>query len=152
MKKHLVATLAALSLATTINLAWAETKHDMAAMEKGTDSTIMLDAVQQDGVSAMAHLYDVSANMAKHGMKETHHMMVMFSDTKDGTPITSGTVAVKVTDPVTGIPCEPKRMMIMGDGFGTDVTIAAPGAYTFEVGTKLTDGKKRVFTFTHTKK
>ncbi|MBA3014398.1 MAG: hypothetical protein KKD63_15470 [Proteobacteria bacterium] len=152
MKKSLIATLALLALATPLNLVWAETGHDMSTMTTGTDTTIMLDAVQQDGVSAMAHLYDVSENMAKHGMKETHHMMVMFTDTKDGKPITSGAAAVKVADPATGVMSEPKKMMLMGDGFGTDVTVATPGTYTFEVGTKLADGKRRVFTFTHTKK
>lgn len=152
MKKYLVATLAALTLATPLTFAWAETEHDMSAMETENNGTIMLNTVQQDGVSAMAHLYDVSEAMAKHGMKETHHMMVMFSDTKDAKPITTGTVAVKITDLATGSTCEPKKMMIMGDGFGTDITMATPGTYTFEVGTKLADGKRRVFTFTHTKK
>jgi len=149
VKKYLVATLAAFILTAPLPAVHAE--QDMSGMNMGSGKTIMLEAVQQDGVSAMAHLYDVSENMAKHGMKETHHMMVMFTDSKDGTPITTGTVAVKITDP-TGAKSEPIKMVLMGDGFGADVAITAPGAYSFEVGTKLADDKRRVFTLSHTKK
>ena len=128
--------------------------HDMGAMggmDMGSASkSIMLENAEQDGVMAMVHLNDVREAMAKNGMQETHHMMVMFTDAKTGKPIIEGTVAVKVTDPA-GVTGEPKKMMLMGDGFGADISLAAPGKYSLEVGTKLADAKKRVFTFTYGK-
>lgn len=124
--------------------------HDMGEMG-GSGKTINLEGSHQDGVMAMATLHDVREAMAKHGMKETHHMMVMFTDMKDNKPLIEGTVAVKVIDPA-GAKGEPLKMILMGDGFGTDVALAAPGKYGFEVGTKLADGKRRVFTFTLDKK
>jgi hypothetical protein len=126
--------------------------HDMATMEMAKDAqTISLPATHQDGVMAKGELHDVRQAMAKHGMKETHHLMVMFSEMKDGKPLTAGTVALKVSPP-SGTKGEPRKMMLMGDGFGADVALSAPGTYGFEVGSKLNDGKRRVFTFTYDNK
>lgn len=157
MKRHLIIALAAIALATPLGLAHAE--HDtpvergqdkMSGMAMGGAKSIMLDTITQDGVAAMVHLNDVSEAMAKHGMKETHHMMLMFTDSQSNKPITEGTVAVKIIDPA-GTKGEPIKMMPMGDGFGADVTLAAAGKYSLEVGTKLADGKRRVFTYTYQK-
>lgn len=151
MKKMILSATVLLlsSLLTPILPAWAG--HDMSGMDMGgANKSIMLENTEQDGVMAMVHLNDVREAMAKHDMKETHHMMVMFTDAKTGKPITEGTVAVKVTDPA-GVTTEPKKMMLMGDGFGADISLAAPGKYSLEVGTKLADAKKRLFTFTYGK-
>ena len=130
--------------------AWAG--HDMGSMDTGSDSkTIMLEKAHQDGVMAMVHLYDISESMAKQGMKDTHHMMVMFTDMKESKPIIEGTVAVKIAGP-DGVKGEPLKLMLMGDGFGANIALPAPGKYTLEVGTKLADAKKRVFSFTYEKK
>lgn len=151
MNKKLVLPLAALLLALPmINIVPAYAGHDMSGMNMGNDKTIMLENTKQDGVMAMAHLYDVREAMAKHGMKETHHMMVMFTDEKSGKPLVDGVVAVKVIDP-SGAKGEAIKMKIMGEGFGADISLAAPGKYTLEVGSKLADAKKRVFTFTYGK-
>ncbi len=150
MKKMIIpATALLLSSLLILSLpAWAG--HDMGSMDTGSDKTIMLKNAHQDGVMAMVHLYDISESMAKQGLKETHHMMVMFSDMKDSKPVTEGTVAVKVVDPA-GVKSEPIKTMLMGDGFGANIALPTPGKYTFEVGTKLADAKKRVFTFTYEK-
>lgn len=126
--------------------------QDMSGMHHAAhaSATIALDGGSQEGVAAKANLHDVREAMGKSGRPETHHMMVMFTDAATGKPLTEGTVAVKVSGPDGG-KGEPAKMMLMGDGFGTDVTVAAPGKYTFEVGTKLGDGKRRVFTFSYTK-
>jgi len=130
--------------------AWAG--HDMGSMAMGGDSkTIMLESVHQDGVMAMVHLYDISESMAKQGQKDTHHMMVMFTDMKDNKPIIEGSVALKVAGP-DGVKGEPLKLMLMGDGFGANIALSSPGPYTLEVGTKLADAKKRVFSFTYEKK
>jgi hypothetical protein len=154
MKKMIIpAALLLSSLLSPAFPAWAG--HDMgsmAGMKMDGDSTaIMLESVQQDGVMAMAHLYELGASMAKEGKKETHHMMVMFTGTQDGKAITQGTVAVKVAGP-SGTKGEPIKMMLMGDGFGANIALPTPGKYTLEVGSKLADAKKRVFTFSYDKK
>ncbi len=157
-KRTLITALFCSALLLPVARGWAghdmaTMDHDMATMEMpGKDAkTISLPAAHQDGVMAKADLHDVREAMAKHGMKETHHLMVMFTDMKEGKPLTAGAAALKVTPPA-GSKGAPLKMMLMGDGFGTDVDLSAPGRYGFEVGTKLDDGKKRVFTFTHDNK
>ncbi|MDD5760088.1 MAG: hypothetical protein PHI06_13515 [Desulfobulbaceae bacterium] len=160
MKKKLILPLAALLLSSPLIAtvpAWAGDDtpverglNGVSTMEATSDTASTMESVELDGVTARPHLADVREAMAKHGMKETHHMMVMFTDSKTGTAITEGTVAIKVTDP-SGVTSEPKKMMLMGDGFGADISLAAPGKYSMEVGSKLADAKKRVFTFSYGK-
>ncbi len=107
---------------------------------------IMLGEEMKDGVMAMAHLKDVKDAMAKMGMSETHHFMVMFMDKKTGKPIESGRVAVKIEGP-SGKKSGPVKLMGMQGHFGADIALAEPGEYKFEVGTKLEDGEKRKFEF-----
>jgi hypothetical protein len=99
----------------------------------------------QEGVVATVKVkaYDekAMATMAKMGMNATHHVMVSFADEKSGAAIAAGKAAVKVK----GQDAKPVMLMLMGDGFGGDVTLAGPGMYTFEIGTKLADGNKRQF-------
>jgi hypothetical protein len=112
---------------------------------------IMLEVKTEDGVQGMVHLKDVSEAMAKMGMKENYHFMVMFNDNSTGDPIVEGTVALKITDPA-GKESEPLALMPMDDMFGADIVLTEKGAYRFTVGTKLTDGKKRQFEFEYTLK
>jgi len=136
----------------------AATKHDsMPTMDHGgmngmqmDADTVMLQTVTVDGVKGYAHLKDISKAMSKMGMKQTHHFMVMFSGT-DGQTVASGIAAIKVTSP-NGTTAKTAKLMGMKGGFGSDITLADPGSYTFEVGTKLNDGKKRKFVFHHTLK
>lgn len=110
---------------------------------------IMLQDVEVDGVMASAHMFDTKEKMAKHGMKETHHFMVGFMDT-EGTPL-KGAIALKVKGP-DGVTSEPIRLMGMGQGFGADIALDQKGTYMFMVGTKLDDGKKRMFHMHHENK
>jgi hypothetical protein len=124
--------------------------HDHGGMA-AAGSIVDLGDTTVNGVEAMAHMKDVRASMAKMGMKTTHHFMVMFEDEKSGDEIESGTVAVKITAPdgtVTG----PVELMGMSGHFGADVTLDKPGAYTFQVGSKLPDGVVRQFEFKTTLK
>ena len=103
------------------------------------------------GVAGMAHLKDVRAAMSKMGMKTTHHFMIMFNDEKTGKALDAGKAALKITAPdgsVTG----PLELMGMQGHFGADVTLAKPGDYRFEVGSRLTDGETRQFDFKTTLK
>jgi len=126
-------------------------KHEGMAM-KG-DMVLIGDQVVE-GVKAMAHImvYDEAAraSMKKMGMDATYHLMMLFVDEKSGRPIAEGTAALKVRskDGETGKPIMLMPMkMAIGAGFGSDFALAEKGKFTFLVGTKLEDGKKRQFEF-----
>ncbi len=118
-----------------------EMKHDMSAM-KGDLVEIGKDT--QNGVVATVKIktYDEKtlATMKKMGMDATHHVMIFFADEKSGDEIAGGKVALKVK----GQDAKPTMMMLMGKGFGGDVSLSGM-MITFEIGTKLEDGKKRQF-------
>ncbi len=111
---------------------------------------IMLGDSVEEGVKAMAHLKDVSAAMAKMGMKQSHHFMVMFVDEATGEALNEGAVAVKLIDPA-GQEGEAVRLMGMQGHFGADVALDQSGTYGFKVGTKLADGIRRTFEFSFDK-
>lgn len=118
-------------------------EHGAMMMEGGM---AMLGDQTVDGVKAMAHLNDVKEAMAKIGMKETHHFMVAFVDTKTGKPIEAGTVAVKIEGPK-DFKAGPIELKGMEGHFGADIILAENGKYLFKVGTQLPDGKKRQYEF-----
>jgi hypothetical protein len=72
--------------------------------------------------------------------------MVKFSTEGESLQIAAGLAAVKIVDPE-GNKINPLKMMGMEGSFGVDVELTKKGKYTFEVGTKLDDGKKRIFRF-----
>ncbi|NIQ11357.1 MAG: hypothetical protein GWO23_17590, partial [Gammaproteobacteria bacterium] len=76
--------------------------------------------------------------MAKMGMDATHHVMVFFADEKSGEAVSGGKAAIKVK----GQEGKPAMLMQMGEGYGADVKLEGM-MNTFEIGTKLEDGKKR---------
>jgi hypothetical protein len=122
--------------------------HGAMAGHAAMGGMIMLGEVTQEGVKAMAHISNVGAAMAKAGRKENFHLMVGFHDAA-GKPLSQGTVALRVTAPGSDKPGEPIALMAMGGQFGGDLALTAKGKYRFEVGTKLADGAKRQFVFTH---
>ena len=154
MKKTPVKRLALFLLLSTPFVAPAAAMdHDMKAggmvgmemAEKGGPAKmVMLRGEIRAGVSISGHLIDIRQAMAENGMPQTHHLMVSFTG-PDGKPISEGRCAVKVIAP-DGSSSKALKMMAMGSGFGSDVTLAEKGDYRFEVGTKLADGVKRVFT------
>lgn len=112
--------------------------------EKVAAGMIMLGEQVVDGVKGMAHLKDVKAAMAKMGMKETHHFMMMFRNVKEGKVITTGSVAVKIKGP-DGKEGPAIELMGMEEHFGADVVLDKKGPYVFTIGTQLSDGVKRQF-------
>ncbi|MCB2184028.1 MAG: hypothetical protein KQH63_18535 [Desulfobulbaceae bacterium] len=107
---------------------------------------IMLHNDVQGSIKASAHMRDVSKAMAEMGMKATHHFMVMFVDQSSNKTLDTGIVAVKITAP-SGVKTKAIKLMAMSGSFGADVTLDETGEYLFEVGSKLSDGKKRKFHF-----
>jgi hypothetical protein len=120
--------------------------HGGMAME---GDMLMLGEDTEEGVKAMAHLKDVKEAMGKMGMPQTHHFMVMFMDVESGKAIEAGTVAVKIKGP-SGNEGEAIKLMGMQGHFGADIALSEKGVYTFNLGTKLADGKKRQFEFEFT--
>jgi len=116
--------------------------HDMSADQD--DSFVEIGKDTQDGVVATVKVktYDEKtlASMQKMGMDATHHVMVFFANENSGDAIAEGQVALKVK----GKEAKPVKLMLMGTGFGADVSLQE-GMHTFEIGTKLEDGKKRQF-------
>lgn len=126
---------------------------DMQGMAMKGDMTKIGEQVV-DGVKAMAHIMvygeSARASMAKMGMDTTHHLMMLFVDVQSGRPITGGSAALKIQtkDGETSKPIKLMQMkMAMGAGFGSDITLPEKGEFTFLVGTKLDDSKKRQFEF-----
>jgi hypothetical protein len=115
--------------------------HDMAAKD---GDFVEIGKDTQKGVVATVKVktYDekTTATMAKMGMNATHHVMVFFTDEKSGDEITSGKAALKIK----GSDAKPDMLMLMGTGFGGDVSVGE-GMATFVIGTKLEDGQKRQF-------
>lgn len=126
--------------------------HQGHASQEMHDGMVMLGDEVKDDVKGAAHLKDVSAAMAKMGMKENYHFMIMFMDTKTGQPIETGTAAVKITDPSGKEAGAPVELMGMEGHFGADIALPEKGEYHFKVGTKLPDGKKRQYHFHYTVK
>jgi len=94
-----------------------------------------------DGVKATFSVLDIKAKMEKMGMKETNHIMVMFTDAKSGKALSEGVVTVKVVGPDKS--AEVKDLMGMEGGFGADFTLAKKGTYGIMAKFKLKDGKVR---------
>jgi hypothetical protein len=156
MKRTLItsAILALLSLPAAAP-AQSANDHSGHAMDHGSMAmnpakTIMLGEQTVEGIKGMAHLNDVGAMMAQMGQKENYHFMIMFSDVKTGAAIEQGTVAVKIIDPKTSQAGEAVALMGMGSHFGADIILPSKGEYHFQVGSKLTDGSKRQFSFQYT--
>jgi hypothetical protein len=126
-------------------------KHEGHAGMKMEEGMAMLGDQTVEDIKAMAHLNDVKDAMAKVGMKETHHIMVAFVDTKTGTQVIEGTVAVKIVDPA-GKESDAIRLEGMEGHFGADIVLPEKGKYVFKVGTKLPDGKTRQYEFSYTLK
>src|SRR6266581_1896431 len=81
------------------------------------------------------------------GMKETHHLMVEFTDAKSGKNLSEGEVKLKIQGPdkseqtkdLMGMP----GMTGMGAGFGADLVMDKKGKYGVMAKFKLKDGKVR---------
>ena len=118
--------------------------HDMKMDSAKDGDFVEIGKDTQDGVVATVKVktYDekTMATMEKMGMNATHRVMVFFTDEKTGAAVASGKAALKVK----GEDAKPEMLMQMGTGFGSDVSVGE-GMSTFEIGTKLEDGKKRQF-------
>jgi hypothetical protein len=166
MKKLVLAIAAASLMATAPLAAMAAMEHDNGAMKmEGEHGSMKMDH-NHDGMMAkgkMAHEEVVDGvkvtfkvmdmremgDMPK-GMKETHHIMLMFKDAKSGKPMNEGEVKVKVMGPDKSE--QTKELMGMGGHFGADFSLPKAGKYGVMAKFKLKDGKVRTAKFWYTVK
>jgi phage tail sheath gpL-like len=118
--------------------------HGMMSMGKVAHEEVV------DGVKATFEVLDIKAKMAEMGMKETHHIMVVFTDVKSGKKLSEGDVKVKVMAPDKSE--QTKDLMGMEGGFGSDFTLAQKGKYGVMCKFQLKDGKERSAKFWYTVK
>jgi len=114
---------------------------------KSMGKTIHTETV--DGVKATFTLIDMKEQMKgmemPAGMKDTHHLMIMFKDSKTGKMLSEGQVKVKISGP--GKSSQVKTLMGMSGGFGSDVTMPIKGKYGIMTKFLLKDGKVRASQF-----
>lgn len=94
-----------------------------------------------DGVKVTASVIDMRGKALPKGMKETHHVMLVFAPVKTGAPAASGVVKVKIVAP--DKTAQTKDLPAMDGHFGADFAMPAPGRYGVMVKFKLPDGKVR---------
>ena len=152
MKKLAAVLAASFALAAPL-AALAEMDMDHGSMKMEHGSHMMGNVVHEevvDGVKASFSVLDIGAKMKEAGMKETHHIMVMFKDAKTGKALTEGEVKVKVVGPDKAE--QVKDLMGMEGGFGSDFTLPKKGKYGVMAKFKLKDGKVRTAKFWYTVK
>ncbi len=146
--KKLVLILAAASFALAAPLAAFAIDHESMPMEHGSmEHGGHKKAAHEevaDGVKATFEVFNLT------GMKETHHIMVTFTDAKTGKPLSQGEAKIKVMGPDKAE--QVKDLMAMGEGFGANFTMSKKGKYGVMCKFKLADGKVRNVKFWYTVK
>lgn len=111
-------------------------KHDgMMSMGKRVHEEVI------DGVKATFQIIDIQQKMKEMGMKETHHIMVMFTDAKTKKMLVGGEAKIKVVAPDKSE--QIKDLMGMEGGFGSDFTMPTKGKYGVMCKFQMKDGKVR---------
>jgi len=153
--------LAAALLAFAAPAAFAATDHGSMPMDHGDGSMKMEHGGMMsmgkmaheevvDGVKASFEVLDIQKKMKEMGMKETHHIMVMFTDAKTKKMLGGGEAKIKIIAPDKTE--QTKDLMGMEGGFGSDVTMPAKGKYGVMCKFQLKDGKTRSVKFWYTVK
>jgi hypothetical protein len=156
--KTLALIIAATTLVLSAPAAFAADNegHDHGSMDMGHGDHSMMSMGKLaheevvDGVKATFNVIDIQQKMKEMGMKETHHIMVMFTDARTGKMMGSGEVKIKVTGPDKSE--QVKDLMGMEGGFGSDFTMPKKGIYSVVCKFKLADGKVRNTRFRYTVK
>ena len=145
--KKFAAALAVVSICFGVPAAFAGTGHH--GHGSGADHEEVVNGVTAtfEVMSMAEHLKSIKMEMPK-GMKETHHVSVMFKDTKTRKAITKGDVKVKVQGPDKSE--QTKNLMAMDGHFGADFIMAKKGKYGIMSKFKLPDGKVRSSKFWYT--
>ena len=153
---NLAVILAAVTLVMVLPLTVMAAEHDHGAVHGGHDMMKMGSVAHEeviDGVKATFEVLDMQEQMkgaVSKGIKETHHIMVKFTDVKSGKPLTEGEVKVKVMAPDKRE--QTKDLMGMQGHFGADYDLSKKGKYGVMCKFQLKDGKVRSAKFWYTVK
>jgi hypothetical protein len=155
MKKMIVLMAAALAFSApmaVLAMEGMDMDHGSMKMEHGSMSAMGKVVKEEvvDGVKGTFMVKDIQAAMAKMGMKETNHIMTVFTNAKTHQKMSKGEVKMKVIAPDKKE--QVKDLVAMEGGFGADFTMPAKGKYGVIAKTKLDDGKIRVYKFWYTVK
>jgi hypothetical protein len=119
--------------------------HGKTAHEEVTGGVKATFAVQTMQEAMMA----MGMEMPK-GVKDTHHISVMFKDVKSGKALTEGEVKVKVQGPDKSV--QTKDLLGMQGHFGADFEMAKKGKYGIMCKFLMKDGKTGQAKFWYTVK
>jgi hypothetical protein len=152
--KKTAAVLMAATFALSAPIIVSAAEHGSMNMEMGHSMGTPIHTEIVDGVKVTYHLIDLKERMKgmemPAGMKDTHHLMIMFTDAKTGKMLSNGEVKVKIAGPDKS--SQIKSLMGMGGGFGSDVNLSMKGKYGIMTKFRLNDGKVRVCQFWYEKK
>lgn len=164
MKKLAIIIAAAFAVSAPI-ASLAAMEHGSMKMEHGGHMEHKAGVAHEevvDGVKATFMIISMKERMKEMkmempaGMKETHHLMVEFTDAKSGKNLSEGEVKVKIQAP--DKTAQEKDLMGMagmsgmGAGFGADLVMDKKGKYGVMTRFKLKDGKVRSAKFWYTVK
>lgn len=144
MKKQLLILAAATLAFTSPTPASAAMDHGGhgAHTRGGTAHEEVVDGVKATfTIQTMADAMKEMGMQMPKGVKETHHVSVMFKDVKTGKTLTDGTVKVKIQAPDKSE--QTKDLMGMQGHFGADFEMTKKGSYGVMSKFKLKDGKVR---------
>ena len=156
--KRLATILAAAALAMTAPFT-VSAQMDHSGMHGGGhhgDTMTMGNVAHEEvigGVKATFEVLDMRKQMKgaiPKGMKETHHVMVTFTDAKTGKKITEGEVMVKILGPDKTETV--KDLKGMQGHFGSDFELEKKGKYGIMAKYKVKDGTVRQSKFWYTVK
>ena len=129
--------------------------HDHGAMSHGDMKSGGQAAHEEvvNGVRATFELLDMRAQVKEkmpRGMKETHHVMVRFTDVVSGKKITEGEVKVKIQGPDKAE--QTRDLRGMQGHFGADFDLSKKGKYGVMCKFRVKDGTVRQARFWYTVK
>jgi hypothetical protein len=153
--KRVIIILAAATFALSVPFLAQAMDHDMTmdhgAMKGGVAHEEVVDGVKATfKVTTMKEaMKEMKMDMPK-GMKETHHVSVLFTDAKSGKAIIEGEVKMKVMGPDKAE--QTKDLMGMHGHFGGDFDMSKKGKYGIMSKFQVKDGKTRSAKFWYTVK
>lgn len=139
---HLTKTLAAAVLALLLGMTPAAAGTDHAAHQNGAAQEAVVDGIKVVlGVTDIATELQGKGLAVPKGLKETHHLSVVFREAGSGRTLAEGVVEVRVQGP--GKQVETKRLIAMDGHFGGDFDLSQPGRYGIMCRFTMADGKNR---------
>ena len=154
MKRILLTTAAMLTLAVPLSLAADHGGHDThsghVAMAGVAHEEVISGVKASFSVQTMPDAMKGMGMQIPKGVRETHHLSVVFRDARSGKVLTEGTVKVKILNPDKRE--QTKALMGMQGHFGADFEMAQKGRYGIMCKFLVKDGKPRQVKFWYSRK